>query len=173
MDEYIHPVCIVFTFATANRGPLAGLSQEQRDVQLAKMPLQRQAEYKRAGVEEGIGSAKGKEATQNFEKLLKWIHESMERDAWLAGPDYSLADIAATPYVLRLEMLNLSRMWQHQPDIAEWWERIKARPSYAAAITNWLRPEDISRYEHLADPWIEVSENLAAEQGKNTECSHG
>jgi glutathione S-transferase len=36
MDEYIHPACIVFTFATANRGPLASLSQEQRNAQLAK-----------------------------------------------------------------------------------------------------------------------------------------
>ena len=28
-------------------------------------------------------------------KLLKWIEESTEKSAWLAGPDYSLADIAA------------------------------------------------------------------------------
>ena len=54
MDEYIHPACIVFTFATANRGPLASLSQEQRDVQLARMPLQRQAEYKRAAITTAI-----------------------------------------------------------------------------------------------------------------------
>ena len=49
MDEYIHPACIVFTFATANRGPLASLSKEQRDAQLAKAPLQRQSEYKARG----------------------------------------------------------------------------------------------------------------------------
>ena len=36
MDEYIHPACIVFTFATANRGPLAVLSQEQRDLPARK-----------------------------------------------------------------------------------------------------------------------------------------
>jgi hypothetical protein len=72
MDEYIHPACIVFTFATANRAPLASLSKEQRDAQLAKAPLQRQSEYKRAAVEEGLGSPIGKEATQNFGKLLKW-----------------------------------------------------------------------------------------------------
>jgi glutathione S-transferase len=95
MDEYIHPACIVFTFATANRGPLASLSKEQRETQLAKMPLQRQSEYKRAAVEEGLNSPTGKEATKSFEKLLKWIDESSERGPWLAGPDFSLADIAA------------------------------------------------------------------------------
>jgi glutathione S-transferase len=161
MDEYIHPACIVFTFATANRAPLASLSKEQRDAQLAKAPLQRQSEYKRAAVEEGLGSPMGKEATQSFEKLLKWIQESTERSPWLAGPDFSLADIAAIPYMVRLEMLKLSRMWEHKPGVAEWWEPIKARPSYESAITKWLRPEDIARYEKITDTWPSVSENLA------------
>jgi glutathione S-transferase len=73
MDEYIHPACIVFSFATANRGPLARLTKEERVAQLARAPLKRQSEYKRAGVEEGIGSPMGKEATKSFDKLLKWI----------------------------------------------------------------------------------------------------
>lgn len=98
MDEYIHPACIVFTFATANRGPLASLSKEQRETQLAKMPLQRQSEYKRAAVEEGLNSPAGKEATKSFEKLLKWIDQSSERGPWLAGPDFSLADIGDSVY---------------------------------------------------------------------------
>jgi len=165
MDEYIHPACIVFTFATANRAPLASLSKEQRDAQLAKAPLQRQSECKRAAVEEGIGSPMGKEATKSFAKLLKWIEESTERGPWLAGPDFSLADIAATPYMVRLEMLKLSRMWDYKPGVVRWWERVKARPSYETAITKWLRPQDIARYEKLTDPWVEVSKNLAAVWG--------
>jgi len=165
MDEYIHPACIVFTFATANRAPLASLSKEQRDAQLAKAPLQRQSEYKRAAVEEGLGSPRGKEATKSFEKLLKWIEESTERGPWLAGPDFSLADIAAIPYMVRLEMLKLSRMWERKPGVARWWERVKTRPSYETAITKWLRPQDIARYEKLTDPWVEVSKNLAAATG--------
>jgi glutathione S-transferase len=166
MDEYIHPACIVFTFATANRAPLASLSKEQRDAQLAKAPLQRQSEYKRAAVEEGLGSPMGREATKSFEKLIHWIQESVKRGAWLAGPDYSLADIAATPYMVRLEMLKLSRMWDNKPGVAEWWERIKARPSYETAILKWLRPEDFARYEKIADPWINISKNLSEEAGR-------
>ena len=76
-------------------------------------------------------------------------------------PDYSLADIAATPYMVRLEMLKLSRMWDHKSGVAKWWERIKARPSYESAITKWLRPEDIARYEKITDPWASVSKNLS------------
>src|ERR1044072_7656610 len=61
MDEYIHPACIVYPFPTANRGRFDGLSPEQRAEQYAKMPLQRQAEYKRAGGEEGLASPGGEE----------------------------------------------------------------------------------------------------------------
>ena len=163
VDEYIHSACIVFSFATANRTLLASLSKEERDAELAKMPVQRQAQYKRAAVEEGLGSPMGKEATKNFEKLISWIQESTERGPWLAGADYSLADIAVTPYMVRLEMLKLARMWDGKPGVAQWWERVKARPSYESAITKWLRPEDIARFEKIADPWISISKNMAAE----------
>src|ERR1044072_4858521 len=40
MDEYIHPACIVYTFATANRGRFAGLSPEQRAEQYGQKPAQ-------------------------------------------------------------------------------------------------------------------------------------
>jgi glutathione S-transferase len=104
-----------------------------------------------------------KEATKSFEKLIHWIQESVKRGAWLAGSDYSLADIAATPYMVRLEMLKLSRMWDNKPGVAEWWERIKARPSYGTAILKWLRSEDIARYEKIADPRVNVSKNVSEE----------
>jgi hypothetical protein len=67
--------------------------------------------------------------------------------------------------MVRLEMLKLSRMWDDKPGVAKWWERIKARPSYEAAITKWLRPDDFARYEKLRDPWIDVSKNLAEKTG--------
>jgi hypothetical protein len=58
-------------------------------------------------------------------------------------------------------MLKLSRLWDDKPGVSEWWKRIKARPSYASAITQWLRPEDIERYEKIDDPWVSVAKNLA------------
>jgi hypothetical protein len=62
--------------------------------------------------------------------------------------------------MVRLEMLKLSRMWDHKPSVADWWERVKTRPSYESAITKWLRPQDIVRYENITDFWVSVSKNL-------------
>jgi len=51
----------------------------------------------------------------------------------------------------------------HPACVVKWWERIKSRPSYETAITKWLRPQDIARYEKLTDPWTDVSKNLAVD----------
>jgi hypothetical protein len=103
----------------------------------------------------------GKEATRSFEKLLKWIQESTERGG--GSPDRLFArGHRGNSILVRLEMLKLARLWDHKPGVAEWWERIKARPCYETAVTKWLRPQDIARYAKLTDPWIDVR-NLAAE----------
>ncbi len=31
------------------------------------------------------------------------------------------------------------------------------------AILKWLRPEDIARYDKIADPWVNVNKNLVEE----------
>jgi len=63
----------------------------------------------------------GKEATKSFEKdpgvYRRW---SVARRTEL-----SLADIAATPYRVRLEMLKLPPMWDKKPGVGEWWEESK------------------------------------------------
>lgn len=73
--------------------------------------------------------------------------------------------------MVRLEMLKLSRMWDDKPGVAQRWECIKARQSYETAITNWLRPEDIARYEKITDPRVNVSKKLAEGPGGETKIS--
>jgi glutathione S-transferase len=49
---------------------------------------------------------------------------------WLASDAYTLADIEITPYVERIDRLGLNGMWQNRPHVADWFARIKARPSF-------------------------------------------
>ena len=85
-----------------------------------------------------------------------------EGGAVLAGAGCSLADAAATPYVWRLDKLKLARMWEHRPGVAAWYERIRARPSFKAAVEDWVTPADHERYAKEPDPWPKVSEILRA-----------
>ena len=78
------------------------------------------------------------ESSLRFDKLLGDIEAALGEGAWLAGDDYSLADAGYTPYMVRLEHLQLGWMWDARPRLAEWFDRLRARPSFDVAVTAWF-----------------------------------
>jgi glutathione S-transferase len=54
---------------------------------------------------------------------------------WLLGATLSLADIAWMPNVHRMMLME----WplERYPNLCEWFERVKARPSYQKALVDW------------------------------------
>lgn len=162
MDEYVHLACTTLTFATANRAALARLTPQELEAQLAKSPSAKRAEIKRQVVTQGLDAPVVVDALQQQEKLLDRIEAAMAEGRYLAGPDWSLADAAATPYVWRLDKLKLARLWDRRPAVAAWYDRIRARPSFKAAVEDWLSPADLERYDSAPDPWPKVLEILPA-----------
>jgi glutathione S-transferase len=77
-----------------------------------------------------------------YEALLQKMEEKLRTSSWLAGPNFSLADTALAPYVTRLDMLSMSEMWaKKRPHLAEWFGRIKSRPSYKPQLFDWCTPD--------------------------------
>lgn len=52
---------------------------------------------------------------------------------WLAGNDYSLADIATAPVIDRVIHLGFDDLWADLPELSGWIERLTDRPAYKAA----------------------------------------
>jgi glutathione S-transferase len=163
IDEYVHNSCTILTFATAFRPPLARLSPDVREAAFAKSPSKKRAEYKRDVVAHGLESVYVREALEHHEKLLAVIDDAMKIGPYLAGDSYSLADVAAIPYILRLDLLRLSRMWDSRPEVAAWWERMRARASTEQAIFKRMADADWAPFKSLQpDPWPKVRDLLAA-----------
>ena len=162
MDEHVHMSCVTLTFATANRAHLASMSPAEMEAELAKTPDPRRSEIKRQVVRLGLDTPIVADALRQQQKLHNQIEAAMQRGPYLAGVSYSLADAAATPYIWRLEKLKLAPMWEHQPGVAAWYERIRERPSFKTAVEDWMSPADIERYANEPDPWPRVREILAA-----------
>jgi glutathione S-transferase len=159
VDEYVHNSCTILTFATAFRPWFAGLTGEQIDLRLAKSPLKKRTEYKRDVALHGLDSKFAREALEHHDKLLKLIDEA--GGGWLAGPQFSLADIAVVPYVLRLDLLRMSRLWDRRPGVAAWYKRVLARPSVQKEILERMTPEDHAPFKELQDPWPKVAAMLS------------
>jgi glutathione S-transferase len=161
MDEYVHNSCTVLTFATVNRPNLLQMKPEELEAELAKTPSRARAEVKRQVAAHGLDAPRAAEALHHHEMLLDRIDAAMDEGPFIAGAAYSLADIAAAPYVWRLDKLRLARMWDKRPGVASWFDRIRQRPSFATAVDNWLTQAEHDRYSGFQpDPWPKVSEIL-------------
>jgi glutathione S-transferase len=160
IDEYVHNSCMILTFATAFRPAFLKMTPEAWQAEINKTPLKRRAEYKRSVIEHGLDSEFVVEAHR---KLLSWMADSLKDRPYLAGETFSNADCAAIPYILRLELLKLSGLWDGYPAVAAWWARMRTRPSVKAAIFDRMTEADAAPFKNLApDPWPTVQRLLKA-----------
>src|SRR5262249_38242173 len=123
VDEYVHNSCTIITFATAFRPWFAGLTGEQIEQRLAKSPSKQRTEYKRDVALHGLQSKFARQALDYHLKLLKMMDASLERGPWLAGEQFSLADAAVIPYILRLDLLRLKKLLG--PRVEDWYARMR------------------------------------------------
>ena len=163
IDEYVHNSCMILTFATAFRPAFLKMAPEAWQAEIAKSPLKRRAEYKRSVIEHGLDSEFVADALTQHRKLLSWMADSLKSGPYLAGEAFSNADCAVIPYILRLELLKLGGIWDRYPAIADWWARVRARPSVKSAIFDRMTEADTAPFKNLApDPWPKVQELLKA-----------
>lgn len=152
IDEYVHNSCTILTFATAFRPWFAGLTGEQIEARLAKSPSKKRTEYKRDVALHGLDSKFVREALEHHLRLLKMMDAALERGPWLAGEQFSLADAAVIPYILRLDLLKLKRLLA--PRVEAWYQRMRARPSVKKEMLERMTPQDKAPFEKLdPDPW--------------------
>jgi glutathione S-transferase len=152
IDEYVHNSCSILTFATAFRPWLGGLTAEQIDARLAKSPNKKRAEHKRDVALYGLESKFVREALDYHLKLLKMMDAALARGPWLAGEAFSLADAAVIPYILRLDLLKLEKLFSEKT--RSWCARMRERPSVKKEMLERMTPQDKAPFEKLdPDPW--------------------
>ena len=141
LDEDIHDASaailsfgIAFRHQYLERGELGTKMLEQ-------IPNIFKRERRRDVIEKGPGSQHFVIAVQRMVQLLDEMEESLSSHAWLAGDAYTLADVAFTPYLARLEHLQILDMIGERSHVADWYRRCKVRPSFHEGIGKWENPD--------------------------------
>jgi glutathione S-transferase len=168
VDEVLHPLCAEVTFSASHRHTVARLGPEGVQKFLASTPpisvTPSWHERKKVIVMQGFKAPGIANAYLLYDAFLQKMDDRLKSGPWLAGLSFSLADIALTPYVTRLDMLSMSEMWtKHRPRLADWFERIKARPTYRPQLRDWCPPDltkDLAMFG--AQSWPEVWKILQA-----------
>ena len=137
LDEGVHDAGIaVLSFALAFRHQYLSRGGAGKQM-LDSIPDPIKRERRRDVIEKGLDSPYFKTATVRLLALYRDMDAALSRHAWLAGDHYSIADAAFTPYVVRLDHLDVLGLLNPTPRVVDWYRRIQARPSFEDAITRW------------------------------------
>jgi glutathione S-transferase len=73
----------------------------------------------------------------NIHGHLDYIAWLTDRRKWLAGDDFSLADITAAAHLSCIDYLD-DVPWEDHAEAKEWYARIKSRPSFRALLADHI-----------------------------------
>lgn len=79
------------------------------------------------------------DALAKLRQTIERMSASLAEGPWLAGDEFTLADANMIPNIVRLFDLELTHMWSDLPRVADWYERVQARPSFAKAYYDGSR----------------------------------
>jgi glutathione S-transferase len=133
-DDVLHPAIKPATFALMMSPELARRSDRELEQLIAAHPNKQRAEEYRRVSREPIDYQKVEAAKATMIAALDRLERRLSEAPWLGGQSYSLADVAAAPFIDRLDELNLSGLCSGKPALTDWISRTKARPAYRIAI---------------------------------------
>lgn len=136
IDDDIHRAIGNVSMAIYIRHAHLAKPQAERDAHFATMPDRDRAERQQAAIAAGTQAPAFAPSIRALAGLVDDIDRAVENGDWLAGDMFSLADIAAAPYITRLDMLAMNPLWAdgRRPAFARWWQRNQARPSWQQQV---------------------------------------
>ena len=102
---------------------------------LSKIPS---AERKARWEKMASGGFSDKELSEAYDRMaecLQKVDDGLWEGPWLAGEDYSLADIAMIPFIDRINNLRPDLV-DHKalPRLVDWYDRMRKRPAFDKAF---------------------------------------
>ena len=125
MDKYIFP-------KLKNRWGIEELTK-----QAARRPKKYYRDIHSRAVRGEIAEQELDESRALIEGLLDDLEQTLDPGPWIAGRQFTLADIAIAPYMFRLAALGADQFWSHnrRPRVNEWYARLAARPAFRTAVS--------------------------------------
>lgn len=164
IDEKVHPQAGVITFGIGTRPMILQQPQEQIDAAIAAMPDPTSRARRASVIEHGVRAPEMADAFRAFVSLLDDLDTSLEDREWLAGKDWSLADAAVTPYVVRLDHLGLASLIDARSHTAAWYERVQRRANFDQAVTQWAPEPIVSMFRANGDAVADEVRALIADR---------
>ena len=167
VDEDLHPACSAITYVVSHRHTIIrnGVSSFDAFLRAPSNESLEARKLKWQWIEKGLDAPGAADRIRLYDRYLHKMEDTLAERAWLAGDEFSIADVALTPYVNRLAMLGMTDMWTNGRlhHVEDWFGRVQARDTFKSALIDWI-PGDL-RNELLANgrkSWPDVQRILEA-----------
>lgn len=169
VDETIFEATRELSFSAMFREKMKNMPAEKRETRFTNVGDPNKRARLMSTYELGVESPYVFQAIGNWEKAFKALDASLKEfgGPWLLGDMFTLADINMIPYLWRIEYLNLIDIWMDdRPQVAEWWERAKARPSAVTCIPDRLNADDIA---NMGESGTKIRDAVSAKRAEYLE----
>jgi len=133
-DEHALPHLLVLNWSQMLQPAARQWSDDELARKLARIPT---AERREAWLRISRRPYTDEEKAEARRKLLALVPKMealLQGKPWLVGGAYSLADIAAVPFIARIaEIEPVALDAGVQPCVSAWWQAVQKRPAFAAA----------------------------------------
>lgn len=133
-DEHCLPHLLILNWSLALQPTASQWSDDELQAKLARIPT---AERREAWLRIARRPYTEEEKASALDKLLRLparMEEMLADAPWLVGGRYSLADIAAAPFIARLDELAPQSLGaERHPRVQAWWQAMQQRPAFAQA----------------------------------------
>ena len=133
-DDLYLPATGAVTYGVFRRKEVLTKTAEQLAVYYADIPDETRRAARRQVVEQGIMAPATQKGIKTLYQMLSDMEDALAEQRFLSGETYGLADAALTPFVSRLEELSFAFLWEGFPHLKDWWQAIKARPSFGTVF---------------------------------------
>jgi glutathione S-transferase len=155
-DSLVHLAAM--SFGVVMRKNYLQMSPEAREAIYAAIADPSARVSRRSVIEEGVSAPQVAYAIGMLVRLQVALDDALAGGGYLLG-DYSLADAAVTPFMMRQATLGVMLDPEQAPHLHRWWGQIKARPSYEPSVT---RSQSEGGEVFMRDCANEVAEQLRA-----------
>lgn len=163
VDEKLHPACGALQWTLLMRPALLEKTPAEAEALIARVPEKARRERQFRLYRQGLDAPDVADGIRVYDQTLMDMEAALRESEWLAGEQYSLADVAVLPYFQTLMQFGWQALYAQRPRVGDWLARGLARPSYDEAIRATLDPAVLERLAARgAETWPKLEALLAA-----------
>lgn len=140
VDEYFCPALSILGWQRIIKGMVEHLSVEEFEARVARIPLREQRDKWRTAATQSFPQEQLAECERKVRVSLRKIEAALAEHEWVAGPDYTLADISCFAMLVHMPRYYANEVNEElTPHCMDWHGRMLERP--AVKVTLAMGPQ--------------------------------